>query len=200
MKKIILIFSVVVLIYFMVGNKKTTIKNVGNAGQAVVAFGDSLSYGYGAPKGQSYPDVLGQKISRPVVNMGRNGATAVSALPRLDEVLAENPYMVLIEYGGNDFMHAVPLNDTLTAIEKMVDGVQAAGAVAVIVDTGGYYGMNKYTKAYKKMAKEKGAVFVPGILNGIMGERGLMSDQIHPNAKGYAIVAEKVYKEIKGYL
>ena len=146
----------------MVGNKKTTIKNVGNAGQAVVAFGDSLSYGYGAPKGQSYPDVLGQKISRPVVNMGRNGATAVSALPRLDEVLAENPYMVLIEYGGNDFMHAVPLNDTLTAIEKMVDGVQAAGAVAVIVDTGGYYGMNKYTKAYKKIAQEKGAVFVPG--------------------------------------
>ncbi|WP_458402094.1 GDSL-type esterase/lipase family protein [Candidatus Avelusimicrobium sp.] len=200
MKKIILIFSVVVLIYFMVGNKKTTIKNVGNAGQAVVAFGDSLSYGYGAPKGQSYPDVLGQKISRPVVNMGRNGATAVSALPRLDEVLAENPYMVLIEYGGNDFMHAVPLNDTLTAIEKMVDGVQSAGAVAVIVDTGGYYGMNKYTKAYKKIAQEKGAVFVPGILNGVMGERGLMSDQIHPNAKGYAIVAEKVYKEIKGYL
>lgn len=184
----------------MVGNKKTTIKNVGNAGQAVVAFGDSLSYGYGAPKGQSYPDVLGQKISRPVVNMGRNGATAVSALPRLDEVLAENPYMVLIEYGGNDFMHAVPLNDTLTAIEKMVDGVQAAGAVAVIVDTGGYYGMNKYTKAYKKIAQEKGAVYVPGILNGVMGERGLMSDQIHPNAKGYAIVAEKVYKEIKGYL
>lgn len=200
MKKIILIFSVVVLIYFMVGNKKTTIKNVGNAGQAVVAFGDSLSYGYGAAKGQSYPDILGQKISRPVVNMGRNGATAVSALPRLDEVLAENPYMVLIEYGGNDFMHAVPLNDTLTAIEKMVDGVQAAGAVAVIVDTGGYYGMNKYTKAYKKIAQEKGAVFVPGILNGVMGERGLMSDQIHPNAKGYAIVAEKVYKEIKGYL
>ena len=184
----------------MAGNKKTTIKNVGNSNQSIVAFGDSLSYGYGAPKGQSYPDVLGKKISRPIVNMGRNGATAVSALPRLSEVLAESPYMVLIEFGGNDFMHGVPLSDTIFAIEKMVDGVQASGAVAVIVDTGGYYGMNKYTKAYKKMAKEKGAVFVPGILNGIMGERGLMSDQIHPNAKGYEMVAGKVYQEIKDYL
>ena len=82
----------------------------------------------------------------------------------------------------------------------MVDQVQSAGAVAVVVDTGGYYGMKKYSKAYQKLAKEKGAVFVKGILDGVFGKTALMSDQIHPNAKGYEIVADKVYQDIKEYL
>lgn len=200
MKKIILILLLGGLAFYMFGKEKIQIKNAGNAGLNVVAFGDSLTYGYGAPRGQSYPDRLARKISRPVINLGRNGETGAQAPARLEEALSQNPYMVLIEFGGNDFMRSVPFAQTVAAIEQMTEAVQAAGAVAVIVDTGGYNGMSRYTKAYQKIAREKGAVFVPGILNGMAAKRELMSDQVHPNAAGYEIAAQKVYEAIKDYL
>lgn len=200
MKKIILAVLLLAVIVYMSGKKKPEIKNVGNTGANVVVFGDSLSYGYGAPRGQSYPDLIGQKISRSVINLGRNGETAVGATHRIEEALEQNPYMVLIEFGGNDFMRGVDFQQTVQAVSDMIDRVQSAGAVAVVVDTGGFYGMKKYSKAYQKLAKEKGAVFVKGILDGVFGKTALMSDQIHPNAKGYEIVADKVYQDIKDYL
>lgn len=186
------------LFYFLRGGK-TDIKNFPNPNRAVVAFGDSLTAGYGAPAGSSYPDVLAQKTSRPVVNLGVSGETAAQAPARIDQVLRERPYMVLIEFGANDHMRQQSRQAALNAVARIVDEVQAAGAIAVIVDTGGP-GMGEYTKAYKQMAKEKGALFVPGIIKGIFYKPSLKSDQVHPNAQGYALVADKVHKVIKDYL
>ena len=189
----------IVAAWFLLGGK-TEIKNLGNSGQTVVAFGDSLTAGYGAGKDKAYPAVLGRMINRPVVNLGLSGDTAANAPARLPQVLQANPYMVLIEFGGNDFMRSVPFDQTEQAMRQIVDEVQAAGAVAVLVDTGGYPGMSRYTKLYKQIAKEKQALFVPGILDGIFGKSKYKADPIHPNAAGYEIVAQKVHKAIKPYL
>lgn len=189
----------IVAAWFLLGGK-TEIKNLGNSGQTVVAFGDSLTAGYGAGKDKAYPAVLGRMINRPVVNLGLSGDTAANAPARLPQVLQANPYMVLIEFGGNDFMRSVPFDQTEQAIRQIVDEVQSAGAVAVLVDTGGYPGMSRYTKLYKQIAKEKQALFVPGILDGIFGKSKYKADPIHPNAAGYEIVAQKVHKAIKPYL
>ena len=107
--------------------------------------------------------------------------------------------MVLIEFGGNDYMRNMRMEDAAAAVEQIVDAVQAAGAVAVVVDIGGP-GMGHYTRAYKKLAQEKGAVFVPGILQGIFNQKQYKSDMVHPNAAGYEIVAERVYEKIKPYV
>lgn len=196
-------FWVLIIIFaagwFLFGGK-TEIKNLGNSGQTVVAFGDSLTAGYGAGKDKAYPAVLGRMISRPVVNLGLSGDTAANAPARLPQVLQANPYMVLIEFGGNDYMRSVPFEQTEQAIRQIVDAVQSAGAIAVLVDTGGYPGMSRYTKLYKQIAKEKQALFVPGILDGIFGKSKYKADPIHPNAAGYEIVAQKVHKAIKPYL
>lgn len=189
----------IVAAWFLLGGK-TEIKNLGNSGQTVVAFGDSLTAGYGAGKDKAYPAVLGRMINRPVVNLGLSGDTAANAPARLPQVLQANPYMVLIEFGGNDFMRSVPFDQTEQAMRQIVDEVQSAGAVAVLVDTGGYPGMSRYTKLYKQIAKEKQALFVPGILDGIFGKSKYKADPIHPNAAGYEIVAQKVHKAIKPYL
>ena len=175
------------------------IKNVGNPGTQIVAFGDSLTAGYGAPEGSSYPDYLARLLNREVVNLGLSGETAVHAPSRLGEVLELNPHMVLIEFGANDYMQNRRMEDAVQAVSQIVDAVQVAGAVAVVVDTGGP-GMGRYTSAYKQLAKEKGAVFVPGILKGIFNKRQYKSDMVHPNAAGYEIVAQRVYREIKPYL
>ena len=108
--------------------------------------------------------------------------------------------MVLIEFGGNDLMQGVALEQSLSAMARLIDAVQVYGAVAVVVDTGGSSLMERYSRAYKKMAHQKGALFVPGILDGIFAKRELMSDTIHPNARGYRLIAEKVEKAITPYL
>ena len=200
MKKILILLLILAGVYFWWGREKPEIKNAGKTGVTIVAFGDSLTYGKGAARDQTYPAVLAELTGKNIVNLGLNGDTAAAAPRRLPQVLEHHPYMVLIEFGGNDFMRGVAFEKTLASLSQIVDAVQASCAVAVVVDTGGYYGMNKYTKAYKKLAREKGALFVPGILDGIFGKKALMSDQIHPNAAGYKMVAERVYKKIEDYL
>ncbi len=199
MKKILIAVVCVMGLFYIWKGKKPEIKNFPNSNLAVVAFGDSLTAGYGAPAGQSYPDFLAQKISRPVVNLGLSGDTAANAPTRLPAVLEQRPYMVLIEFGANDRIRQLSHTAAVNAVARIVDEVQAAGAIAVIVDTGGP-GMGEYTRAYKKIAQEKGALFVPGIMKGIFFKPSLKSDQIHPNAQGYAKIADKVHKVIKNYL
>ena len=187
------------VIWYMWGHKPA-IKNAGRPVQKIVAFGDSLTAGYGAGGiSKSYPAVLEKLSGKAVVNLGLSGDTADNAPVRLAQVLAEKPDMVLIEFGGNDRIRGGSATRAAEAVAQIVDAVQAAGAVAVIVDTGGPQ-MGPYTSAYKKIAKEKQAVFVPGILQGIFNKRQYKSDLIHPNAAGYEIVAQRVYKEIKPYL
>ena len=195
MKKIIIVIIIFMGLFYFLRGGKTKIKNFPNQNRAVVAFGDSLTAGYGAPAGASYPDVLAKKISRPVVNLGVSGEMAAQAPARLGQVLGHQPYMVLIEFGANDHMRQQSRQTAINAVAQMVDEVHKFGAIAVIVDTGGP-GMGEYTKAYKKMAKEKGALYVPGIMKGIFYKPSLKSDQIHPNAAGYEKIANKVHKEI----
>ena len=198
MKKwIVLLLAAGAVYYFM--KDTPAVKNVNNAGSTVVAFGDSLTAGYGAPKGEAYPDFLSKKIGREVVNLGLSGETAAHAPSRLAQVLEQNPYMVLIEFGANDYMQGRSMETAVAAVGQIVDAVQQAGAIAVIIDTGGP-GMGRYTKAYKEMARQKEAVFVPEILKGIFNKRQYKSDMVHPNAAGYEIVAERVYQKIKPYL
>lgn len=199
MKKILIGVLCVAGLFYLFKGKRTEIKNFPNSNNVIVAFGDSLTAGYGAAEGSSYPDVLAKKINRPVINLGLSGNTAVNAPTRLPSVLSQRPYMVLIELGANDFMHQRSRQQAIEAVSRIVDEVQSAGAIAVIVDTGAP-GMGEYTKAYKKLAKEKGALFVPGILDGIFFHREYKSDQVHPNEKGYAKVADKVHKVIAPYL
>ena len=200
MKKIVLFLLIVGLVWYFRPSSEWEIRNNKNTNWHIVVFGDSLSEGRGAEHSESYPALLEKSLGRPVINLGRSGETAVGAAERIEEVLEENPYMVLLEFGGNDLMKSVPFDQTVSAMREMTQAVQRAGAIVVIVDTGGSGLMRRYSKAYKKLAKEEGAVFVPGILDGIFGKRNLMSDQIHPNAAGYKIVAEKVEKAITPYL
>jgi len=173
--------------------------NVNNGGNEIIAFGDSLTYGYGAEPKESYPAVLAELLGRNIINAGISGNTAQDGLNRIEELDDYSPYMVLIEFGANDYMRKRPFEQTKNALTQIVDYTQKRGAVAVIIDTGGP-GMGKYSSFMKQLSKEKNAVYVPAILEGIFTNPSLKSDMIHPNAKGYALIAQKVHKYIKPYL
>lgn len=171
------------------------------AGTQVICFGDSLTAGTGAARGMDYPSQLSRLVGRPVVNAGVPGDTTAEGLARLErDVLGRSPRLVLITLGGNDLKNGVSRDAAFGNLRQIVDRIHDAGALAVI---GGidipFYGRG-FDKAYKKLAEETGAVIIDNILDDIMGNRSLMSDPIHPNGAGYAVMAERFHRAIEPYL
>ena len=174
--------------------------NYPNKNTDIVAFGDSLTYGYGAGRSQSYPAYLSDMIGRDIINLGINGDTTATALARIDEIRKYKPYMVLVELSANDFLRKVPKEQTERNLREIVSRIDRMGAIVVLIDTGGGLPMNAYTKMQKQIAEDYNTLFVPGIMNGIFNKSDLKSDEIHPNAEGYKIIAGKVKDVIKDYL
>ncbi|MCL1973176.1 MAG: GDSL-type esterase/lipase family protein [Endomicrobia bacterium] len=172
----------------------------GGSGVNIVAFGNSITAGYGVDAPLSFPALLQNMSGRPVINLGVSGDTARMGADRKEEISRHNPFMVLIEFGGNDAMRSRPLSETKAALEEIVDYAQSLGAIAVVVDTGGNIKMSPYTKMMTQIAKEKHAVFVPAIMEGIFANANLKSDAIHPNAEGHKLIAERIFKIIEPYL
>ena len=171
------------------------------AGTQIICFGDSLTAGTGAPRGMDYPARLSRLIGRPVINAGVPGDTTAEGLARLEkDVLSRSPRLVLITLGGNDLKNGVSREAAFGNLRQIVDRIHDAGALAVI---GGidipFYGRG-FDKAYRELAEETGAVLIENILDDILGDRSLMSDPIHPNEAGYAIVAERFQRAIQPYL
>ena len=193
-------FYLIPLLFLVFGCAKYEPRNYLNSNTDIIAFGDSLTEGYGAAKNEAYPAHLSQMLGREVVNLGVSGDTSAMGLARIDEIKKYSPYMVLIEFSANDFFRKIPKEATEQNLKEIVRQVQEMGAIAVLVDTGGAYPMEAYTKIQKQIAKEYNALFVPAIMDGIYNKKALKSDQIHPNNKGYEIVATKVKKVIKPYL
>ena len=193
-------FYLTFVLFLIFGCSKQEPRNYPNSNTDIIAFGDSLTYGYGAAKDESYPAYLSKMLGSEVINLGVSGDTSAMGLDRIDQIKKYEPYMVLIEFSANDFFKKVPKEQTEKNLREIVRQVQDMGAIAVLVDTGGAFPMDTYTKIQKQIAKEYNTLFVPGIMDGIYNKKALKSDQIHPNSKGYEIIAGRVKKVIKGYL
>lgn len=189
------------LVTLLIGCAKNEIKNINSKGKNIICFGDSITFGYGANPGEDYPTALARLISRPVLNMGIDGDTTISALKRLKtDVLDKDPFMVIVEFSGNDFVKKVPKEVTLNNIAEMVDNIQAKQAMVVIVDISAGMFMREYRAAFNQLARKKQALFIPSILSGIITNPAMKSDFLHPNAKGYTEIARRIHKAIEPYL
>lgn len=192
------------LCYCIMGLANCTQKEVKNRdakGRNIICFGDSITFGYGVNPGQDFPSALAAKLNVPVINAGIDGDTSTEALRRLDaDVLKRDPYLVIIEFGGNDFLREVPREITAHNIKQMVERVQARGAMVAVADISAGIFMREYRQAYAAIAREKGAIFIPSILSGIITNPSMKSDFLHPNADGYKIIAGYIFRSIKPYL
>jgi len=191
---------ILLLVYCVIalgGCAKREIKNIDSKGANIICFGDSITFGYGVEMGQDYPSALAKLLSIPVINMGIDGDTSTEALKRLEsDVLERNPLLVIIEFGGNDFLRKIPQEVTLNNVKEMVERIQAKGAMAAIVDISAGMFLAEYRTAFSNLAREKGAIFISSILSGIITNPHLKSDFIHPNADGYKILAQRIYRTI----
>jgi acyl-CoA thioesterase-1 len=162
-------------------------------GTTVVAFGDSLVAGRGASDGQDFVTVLSQRTGIPIVNAGRSGDTTGRALARLQtDVLAYDPRIVIVLLGGNDFLRRVPVDQAFDNLGTIVERIRSRGSAVILVGVSVGLLSDPYAARYEALARRTASGLVPGILDGIIGHSSLMADTIHPNDRGYAIVADRV--------
>jgi acyl-CoA thioesterase-1 len=183
------------------GCAKPKIRNAGAQGQGIVCFGDSITFGYGVEKGEDYPALLAKLLGIQVVNAGIDGDTSSEALKRLEpDVLERRPFLVIVEFCGNDFLRKVPLSVTLENIGRIVEFIQSRGMMVAIADISAGMFLAEYRRELKKLARLKGAIFIPEVLSGIITNPSLKSDFLHPNAQGYQLIAQRVQRSILPYL
>lgn len=170
-------------------------------GRTLICFGDSLTFGTGAPQNMSYPAQLSRILKRPVVNAGVPGDATASALLRLQrDVLDRSPGIVLLTLGGNDLKNRIPADTAFENLKIVVERIQNVGALVVLGGISIPFWDRGFSQRYRKLAEETGAVFVANVYEGIMGDRSKMSDAIHPNADGYRIMAEHFAKALAPYV
>lgn len=168
------------------------------AGETIVALGDSLTYGTGAERDQAWPAVIQQRHGVPIINRGVPGDTTADALQRLDrDVLALSPRLVIVLLGGNDMLQKAPREQMFANLSRIIAEIHDSGAMVLLVGLNGFPFDSGVGSEYAKVARETGCPYVPNILRGIFTNPKLKSDQIHPNAAGYDIMAEKIYDGLK---
>lgn len=165
-----------------------------------IAFGDSLTAGVGGSEGRDYPALLSQDLGVPIQNLGIPGNTTKDGLGRLDQAYELQPRVVLLCLGGNDGLRSLPKGETFANLGMIIEGFQQRGTFVVLIGVHSASILDNNAKEFKKLAKEKGAFYVPDILSGVLGNPSLMSDYIHPNDSGYQKIAERLSKILRPLL
>jgi len=184
---------VLLLIWALWPSPYSKVRNLQSRGSNVIAFGDSLTAGYGASAGEDYPSRLSSLIGVQVVNAGVSRDTTEVALARIDnDVLSHDPRIVIVGLGGNDFLRSVEISTTETNLRTIIRKIHAAGAMVILLGFNFPSLSANYEKMYERVAGKEGCLLVPRILRGIITDSSLKSDEIHPNGRGYQIMAERV--------
>jgi acyl-CoA thioesterase-1 len=186
------------VVWLLFPSKYSRVRNLESHGANVIAFGDSLTAGYGANPGEDYPSDLARLIGRDVINAGVSGDTTDTALERIDaDVLQRDPRIVIVGLGGNDFLRGSTPESAEGNLRSIVRKVQASGAMVVVLGFNFPSLTANWGRMYKRVASDEGCLLIPDLLDGIIGNPSLKSDEIHPNAKGYGIMAERVAKPVR---
>jgi lysophospholipase L1-like esterase len=190
-------FLVCVLVLFAGCGRGSKIRPVASDA-VVVAFGDSLTSGYGAEAGQDYPSVLAKLSGWQVVNAGVPGELSAAGLARLPGVLeAHRPALVLLCHGGNDILTGNSAETIGANLDSMIRLCREAGADVVLLAVPQKGLRLKPAPFYAEVAKRNGVRLVEDAIVRVLGKNTLKSDYVHPNAEGYAQIAEAVLSELR---
>jgi acyl-CoA thioesterase I len=177
----------------------------------IVAFGDSLSAGFGADPGKSFPDFLQKDLTASglhwrVVNAGVSGNTTMDGVSRLSEVLGYKPRVTIVEFGGNDGLRGLPIQSTRANLEQIIQALKGAGSDVLLAgmtlppNYGPDY-IKSFEQIYVQLAAKYKLTRIPFLLDGVAIHPELMQrDGIHPTAEGNEIVAKSVMRYLRPLL
>ena len=222
---IAIIFSWFIYAEFFSGPDLSRIKNYPSRGTGIIAFGDSLVFGVGSgssPNGDSssggFVSILSKKLGVPIINIGVSGNTTSDGLARVDSIFGTdpssgssfvqnesdqpyvNPKVVILLLGGNDFLRKIPKEQTFQNLANIIDKIQERGSIVLLLGIRGGVLSDNYESSFADLAKKKGTAYVPNVMDGILFHQDLMFDGIHPNQKGYEIIAKKIEPVLKALI
>ncbi len=178
----------------------------------IIAFGDSLTAGFGLSETESYPYLLQERLKADgfdyeVVNVGVSGDTSLGGLERADWVLEqENAQVLILELGANDLLRGMPVDRMKKNLASIIEKAKAKNIKVVLCGmlappTMGSDYERDYRNAFPDLAEEYNVTFVPFLLDGVAFKSELnQADGIHPNPEGTKIMTENIYKELRSIL
>jgi acyl-CoA thioesterase-1 len=178
----------------------------------IIAFGDSLTAGFGLSEPESYPYLLQQRLAADgfdyeVVNAGVSGDTTLGGLERIDWVLdTDNAKILILELGANDLLRGIPVAKMKDNLDKILNKAKAKDIRVLFCGmlappTMGAQYQRDFTAAFPDLATEHKVEFVPFLLDGVALNKDLnQADGIHPNAQGEKIMTDNIYKVLKPML
>ncbi|HMQ02569.1 MAG TPA: arylesterase [Pyrinomonadaceae bacterium] len=174
----------------------------------IIAFGNSLTAGFGLSEKESYPYLLQERLNvegfdYEVINAGVSGDTSLGGLERADWVLdQENAKILILELGANDLLRGMPPKQMKSNLDKIIRKAKARNIDVLLCGmlapptAGSDYG-REFTMAFPDLADEHNIAFLPFLLEGVAAIKDLnQADGIHPNAAGTKIMADNIYKEL----
>ena len=178
---------------------------------AIVAFGDSITAGYGLGEDQSYTTLLQRKLDQAgyryrVVNAGVSGDTSAGGARRIDWALEGNVKYLILELGANDGLRGLPVAEMKKNLAAIIEGAQARNVTVILAgmeappNLGGDY-TAQFRSAFRDLAKKYDVELIPFVLEGIGGRPEMnQPDGIHPNAEGEKLLTENVWRALEPML
>lgn len=192
-------------------NEKNDTSNVKT--RTIIFFGNSLTAGYGLEPSQAFPALIQNKIDSldlgyKVVNAGVSGETTSGGNGRIEWILQQRVDVFVLELGANDGLRGIPIAETRTNLQAIIDKVKAANPNVKIVLAGmqippnmGQQYTSQFRTIYPELAEKNKVTLIPFVLEGVGGEARLnQEDGIHPTEEGHKIVADNIWKVIKELL
>jgi acyl-CoA thioesterase-1 len=163
-------------------------------------FGDSITAGYGVEPGHSYPDDLQAALDSRgyhyhVVNSGISGNTSKDGVARVKDVLRLHPAVVIVEFGGNDGLRGVPIDETRRNLGVIVSTILESGSKVLLAgitlppNYGADY-IHQFDETYHLIAAKYHVPLLPELYANVYTVPGAIQDDgVHPTAKGAALLA-----------
>lgn len=175
----------------------------------ILAFGNSLTAGYGLPEGEGFVPRLDAWLAAHgatdvvVLNAGVSGDTSAGGLARIAWALQDDVDGVILELGANDLLRGVDPAVTKGNLDGILAAITAKDLPAIVAGLPAPPNYPEdYRRAYKAMfrdvADKYGAIYYPSFFAGMGNGRGMrevmalmQADGLHPNAQGVeAIVGD----------
>jgi acyl-CoA thioesterase I len=173
------------------------------AAPRILAFGDSLTAGFGLPADEAFPVRLQARLRQDgyaveVANGGVSGDTSAGGLARLDWALADKPDFVLVEFGANDMLRGIDPKVTYDNLDKMMARIAKSGTRMLLFgmkapSNWGREYQAAFDAVFPALAKKYRVPFYPFFLDGVAMDAALnQPDGLHPNPRGVAIIVERI--------
>ena len=194
-------------------NRKKDTNAASKMVKTIIFFGNSLTAGYGLEPSQAFPALIQRKIDSlnlpyKVVNAGVSGETTSGGNERIDWILRQPIDVFVLELGANDGLRGIPVAETKSNLQSIIDKVKALNPEAKLILAGmqlppnmGQQYTSEFRAIYPDLAKKNNMTLIPFLLEGVGGEANFnQEDGIHPTEEGQKIITENVWREIKAIL